>query len=133
MSIRGHGSFENDDAQEWLQELARSSDTSLLKEAFETVAEEYEEDEYVEATDCLPAVAAAEVVAALAGRPAAALPDIVTTWVKDKPPASPKLIKRARRAMEVVLTKSELREVWEESDRLPRWKAAMKDLLERLR
>lgn len=133
MSIKSHRSFDNDDAREWLLELIGSTDFDALKEAFELVEEEYEEDDYVEATEALPAVAAAEVVAALAGEPAADLPKVVKAWVAGKPEPSPKLMKRARRAVEVILTHSEVREAWEESDQLPQWKAAMLDLMARLR
>jgi hypothetical protein len=133
MSIKGHRGFDNDDAREWLLELIASPDLDVLKEAFELAEEEYEEDEYVEASEALPAIAAAEVVAALAGEPANDLPKVVKAWVANKPEPSSKLMKRARRVVEVILTHSEVREAWEESDQLPQWKAAMLDLMARLR
>jgi hypothetical protein len=133
MGVWGAGSFENDEAMDWFAELEKKPDTSVLKDAFETVEEEDDEDDFVEASECFEGIAAAEIVAALRGKPAASLPEKIAAWVKGRPAPSPGLIKRARRAVETIYKKSELKELWEEAGKLAEWKPIVKDLMSRLR
>ena len=114
MGAWGSGSFENDDAMDWVIDLEEAGDLSILTDAFEAVTDQDADD--LEAPDCAAALAAAEVVAAMAGRPAAALPDEVTAWIAGREPASGPLKALARRAVDKVLAGSELAELWEESD-----------------
>jgi hypothetical protein len=132
MGIWGPGGFENDDAMEWFGELERRPDTSVLKDALETVEEEDDEDEFVEASESCVGIAAAEIVAALRGKPAASLPEKIATWVKGRPAPSSGLIKRARRAIEIIYRNSELAELWEEAGKAAQWKSEMKSLMGRL-
>jgi Domain of unknown function (DUF4259) len=74
------GPFDNDNALDWVWDLEESSDTSVLVEAFERVTGIGEE--YLESDECCEAIVAAEVVAALKGRPLAKLPEGVKDWVE---------------------------------------------------
>ena len=132
MGAWGAGSFDNDDAGDWVCDLEDAEDNSMLEEAFSDVTERG--DDYLEVTECSAAIAAAEVVAALRGRPAADLPDEVTAYVERiGTPPSPALAAAALRALEIVKTKSELQELWEESDSLEEWRQVLADLEARLR
>ena len=67
MGAWGIGTFENDDAGDWVDRLEESEGLTLLTE---TLAPAADPSGYLEAPTCTEALAAAEVVAALAGRPA---------------------------------------------------------------
>jgi hypothetical protein len=130
MGADGHGPFDNDDAMDWVAELAEADDESVLAEALEAVS--LDADEYVDATDASVAVAAAEVVAALLDQPADELPEEVWDFVERQRGVKPSLVKLARKAVTRVLKDSELRELWEESDGFEAWKDSLEDLLSRL-
>ena len=125
------GSFDNDDAGDWVWELAEAEDTSILEEAFSRVTDA---DGYLEAPDCSIGIAAAEVVAALRQRPATKPPDEVVAFVnRIGAPPSPALVASALRALERIKTKSELQELWDESDSRVEWRQAVAELEGRLR
>jgi hypothetical protein len=73
MGAWGAGAFDNDDALDWLSELVDSPDFALGRAVLDVTALEY-----LEAPEGSAALAAAEVVAAARGHPAALLPDEVT-------------------------------------------------------
>lgn len=130
MGAWGPGSFENDDALDWLADLVDGGGMDVVESAFDGVADA----EYLEAPEASSAVAAAEVVAALAGRPPAELPDEAAEWVAahGRPPGD-RLMRQARAAIQRVRTDSELKELWEEDGEGPNeWHAAVDDLLRRL-
>lgn len=124
-------SFDNDDAGDWVLELADAKDISILAEAFSRVTQC---QGYLEAPDCSISIAAAEVVAALRKCPAVELPDEVVAFVKrmDSPP-SDELIASALGALQRIKAKSELQELWDESDHRDRWYEAVAELESRLR
>jgi hypothetical protein len=90
---------------------------------------------YLEAPQASAAVAAAEVVAALAGDPAANLPSDVTAWVEAhrQSGVTDDLRDLAQRTVVRVEANSELRELWDESDDGgATWRRRLSDLLMRL-
>ena len=129
MGAWSHGSFANDDALDWVAALSASGSGAIVQ-ALARVPEH--DDEYLEAPAACAAVAAAEVVAAQAGLPAAKLPAKVSAWVAGQPRPSPDLIELARRAVERVLRASELRDLWAESPKSAVWQAEVAGLLARL-
>ena len=66
MGAWGFGSFDNDDAADFLADATESGDLSLVRGALDNVLTS---TEYVEAPDASQAIAAAEIVAAALGRP----------------------------------------------------------------
>lgn len=130
MGAWGPGSFENDDAVDWLADLVDGGGMDVVQSAFDGVADA----EYLEAPEASAAVAAAEVVAALAGRAMDDLPVEAAEWVAahQRHPGE-MLVKRARAAVQRVRTGSELNELWEEDGAdASEWHAAVDDLLRRL-
>ncbi len=112
----GIGSFENDDALDWVSELERASDAHLLALALKRVDPNAK---YIEAPDCAVALAAAEVVAGASGHPSTSLPAEVKTWLsRVRPNVSGDLLKLARTAVETCRNgkNSELRDLWLEGD-----------------
>ena len=124
------GSFENDDALDWLDDM-ESRGLVAVEEALRTAADAG--SAYLEAPDASVAIAAAEVVAALRGRPHLELPGEVEAWMKlNRRAPDSALVDLARAAVERVRSDSELRELWEDSSPQP-WYDAVDDLLGRLR
>lgn len=138
MGAWGWGSFENDEALDWVFVLEQAKDLSVITGTLDAILDH--NADYLDATDCSMALAAAETVAALAGRPEPALPEEVARWVTDRQNESSQertlvdqsVRAKARQAAEAILSDSELLELWEETDELDQWMATVTDLLERL-
>lgn len=127
------GSFDNDDALDWVWELSESDDLSLVEEALQRAVEA---TDYLEAPTGSVAIVAAEVVAALRGNPSSKLPPEVSEWTSaHKFAISDALLQSARSAVTSVRNaeSSELAQLWSESqDTASLWHAELSDLLERL-
>lgn len=129
MGAWAHGSFDNDDAMDWVSELEAAEDFAPIRDALDAALED---EDYVEATEASMGLAAAEVVAALLGRPVAALPEEITGWIAGKKPPQASLVKKARRVVQRVLANSELKDLWEESAEADPWRKGVENLLQRL-
>jgi hypothetical protein len=125
------GSFENDDAADWLPELEESEGVSILEDAFARIIDT---GGYLEVPDCSIAIAAAEVVAALRKRPSDELPDSVGAFVaRAGSLPSPELVASASKAVARIAAGSELQELWADSDQSGEWLALMSALQARLK
>lgn len=133
MGTWGTGSFENDDAADFMIDVLDSGDLSLIREALDNVLTS---TEYVEAPDATLAIVAAEIVAAARGRPtlAAQQEEGLADWLAHVRPAiDADLVRQARDALARILAEnSELRELWEETDEAPAWRAVMDELATQL-
>lgn len=130
MGAWGVGNFANDDAMDWVWEL-EAEGLSAIVGALDSVLDLG--DDYLEVDLASCVLAAAEVVAALAGQPAADLPDEVTGWIAANPGApSSDLIASARRAIDRVAADSELQGLWADTDHYAVWEAQLADLHARL-
>ena len=133
MGAWGSGSFENDDASDWIADFCDEPDKELISDALSTVAE-MDADEYLEAPECSVGIAAAEVVAALKGAANPDLPDDAKECVaKLKIKAEPRMSSLALKAVERIRTDSELKELWDESESSNEWYTAIDNLAARLR
>ena len=130
MGTWGPGSFENDDALDWIAELAESSDDGPIVDALNTVIDQA--DESPEAPDCAVAIAAVEVVAAWMGEPSDDCPEEVEAWVEGRPAPSATMISQARYVTEAISENSGLKDLWKESDEFESWKMSINDLLARM-
>ncbi len=130
MGAWGAGSFENDDAMDWVVGLTHESGDAVLREALAPAA--IPDDRYLEAPDCSIVIAAAEAIAAARDHPNASLPDEVVEWANKKPDVAIDLVILARSAVDRIVRKSELRDLWDEADSADAWRAAMTDLRSRL-
>ena len=129
MGAWGNGNFENDDAMDWVAELKALVPEDLSK----ILVQATDQPVYLESPSACIALAAAEVVAALNGNPAASAPAGVSEWVKKYPSAlTPELRSEALRAADRVRRDSELKDLWMEADGLNDWIAVLKDLQGRL-
>jgi hypothetical protein len=129
----GTGSFENEDAQNFLGRL-----NSLGVDDLRPILARADQDDYLEAPESSVTVAAAEVVAALVAvakneTSSPATPRQIFDWIsKNQAGAPPDLVDLARRAVEKVRTNSELKDLWLEAEGLNEWSAALRDLEGRL-
>ena len=128
MSIWGAGAEENDDAADWLADLADEPTVVLLNEAFHEVLG-LERDDYLEVTECANAVAAAHVVAQLFDAQsdftlldAQAMGELQAQRQKLAKGAQRSLIKRAMRCLVMTAdaTRSELSQLMNEDAQMGR-------------
>src|SRR5690606_3171321 len=111
------GSFGNDSAADWLIDLAKTSDLSLVRE---TIARALVAEEDLDSPDATDALAAIEVVVAALGRPTTEAqnePELLEWIARVKPSPDAKLVSDAKQAIDRILgPESELRELWEDTD-----------------
>ena len=124
----------NDTATDWLAEVVETTDLGMILEAFDTVLSAG--DDTVELQAGEEAIAAAELVAWLAGQPGKSgdHADMIETWIDENElEFTDSLAKKARRSIDRVFNNpSELREAWEEGEDFDDWKAELAKLKERL-
>ena len=125
----GTGSFENEDAQNFLAELHLKTPEDLKK----ILAGAADEIEYLEAPQSGVVIAAAEVVATAKGAPPQTVPPQIAEWVgKIEGAPSAEMNELAQRAVHKVRTNSELRDLWQEAEGVNEWCAELRELEERL-
>lgn len=134
MGAWGYESFENDDALDWVSnDFEGSDDLSAVAEALETVAN-WGEDDYLELPECGAAVAAAEVLAAVLGRPSPKLPDDVAAWVAEHPlDDAGSLVPTSQRAIARIERDSEMQGLWDDTADATKWRQSIADLKSRLK
>lgn len=129
MGAWGIGSFDNDDAADFLADVTESGDLSFIREVLDNVLAS---TEYVEAPDACQAIVASEILAAALGRPtpAAQQEEEIGRWVaRVRPTVDNELAVQAGDALDRILDQnSELRELWEETEEFPEWQATVAEL-----
>jgi len=130
MGAWSSGSFENDDALDWVYELEESG-IGAIRETLEGVIAQ---DGYLEASDACCAVAAAEVIAASLGKPPHGdLPDEVSEFLQSEPAIGVDLVELARTALgRVMSADSELLELWRDTADFAEWQAGVNSIATRL-
>jgi Domain of unknown function (DUF4259) len=134
MGAWGRGSFENDDALDWLDEF-EGGGLPAIDAAFSQILE-LADDDYLEAPEASVGVAAAEFVAAATDGLRTSLPESThQAFARHQPEllGKPPLKKDALTVVERVLRQSELRELWEESAKGALWVGDIEGLAARLR
>ena len=127
----GEGAFDNDAAQDFLSECARSSDPAVVSQPIELALAA----SFVDADDGAAAVAAAEVIAGALGSSGAAPPTRVVPCLAAAPREQVRaLAPRAVQAVERVgdPAVSELAQQWAE-EKPNRWSVVLRQLAARLR
>jgi hypothetical protein len=127
MGTWGTGTFENDTASDWVYELEAAVDAAPVRDALDATLGAAQD--YLDADAAVIGLAAAEVVAALNGMARPGIPDGVRDWVGNHPVGpDPDLLATARAAVDAIVSQSELRELWEETDEFAAWQADVADL-----
>ena len=127
MGAWGTGPFENDDASDWVYEV-EDGGLDAIHDVLDATVDIDEPGSEVGTA----AVAAAELVAVIAGQPGPPLPDEVTALIRGLGPVEPALVDAALAAVAHVRTEGELAELWAESDDHDAWLATLDDITRRL-
>lgn len=132
MGAWGTGVFDNDDAVDWVSELASADSSDVLSEAIDAVTNA---DDYLEAPEGFRLLCACEVIAALNGHPSTNLPDVVRQWTKSHETLDIALLNPvALQAIDRVLGEdSELNQLWQENENeYPMWRETVLSIKGRL-
>lgn len=118
--------FDNDAAMDWIYDFSLQPDMATLRQCFKQALTA----NYIDADEGAAVLAAAEVVAAAKGK-------VGPSWPEDIPifelPITDELVTTALQAIDKVCgDTSELKELWQESDELEVWLAAVENLKSRL-
>ena len=130
MSVWGVGIFDNDDALDWIYDLADSGSLARVSATLDLIVRN--KDDPPELSDSRIALAAAEVIASMHGDPSLDLPEEAEEWVGDKILENENLRAKAEDAVAIILRNSELKEKWENSSSFEEWRIKLQDLLKRL-
>jgi hypothetical protein len=130
MSVWGMGIFENDDALDWIYDLADSGSLARVSAALDLIVRN--KDDSPEIYDSRIALAAAEIIASMHGDPSLDLPEEAEEWVGDKILENEKLRAKAEDAVAIILRNSELKVKLENSSSFKKWQIKLQDLLKRL-
>ncbi|GAA4386219.1 DUF4259 domain-containing protein [Hymenobacter koreensis] len=131
MGAWGYFNFDNDAAADFAGDFRDNHTEAMLYEALATASEE---EGYLEVDEASEALAAAEIVAAILGKPAKDFPaDLIPVILKLDASESEDLRDLAIEAVEAVVKKSELQEMRSETDDYANWQQLQQDLLARLK
>jgi len=134
MGAWGHGVFDNDTACDWSYSLEECTDLSLIKESLAAVVDPG--DEYLDSDPACEALAACDAIARLRGKFGVrnSYTETVDNWAgaHSTLDAAP-LLGLAHQVIDRITSdKSELFELWKESDEFDEWLASIEELRSRL-
>jgi len=130
MSIWGPGVFDNDDALDWLYDLAETGSIGRVSAALDVVLSNNSDE--LELADGHIALAAAEVVAALHGSAGSDQPEEVEECVGDKTLTDDELRAKAEKVVHQIMEHSPVKNNWIEDEKYETWEKIQQDLLRRL-
>lgn len=132
MQAWGPGSFENEPANDWLEDLIETQDFDMIPMAMHGLMETIGTDE-LELVDCCVAMAAAELVAAANKKPLKELPPTAKQFIEEHNLGATKsMLAVARKCLDILVERSPLRTHWKSADQLVEWMEAVEDLAKRL-
>lgn len=130
MGAWDYHNFDNDAAADFAETFRQRPNEAVLYEALATAAEE---EGYLETDEASQALAAAELVAAIIGKPAADMPvGLLPAATRLNADGQEDLQELAIEAVEAVLRGSELQEQWADTPDYAAWQALQQNLLARL-
>jgi len=132
MGAWGTGNFDNDTALDWVFELEEVNDLSLIEKTINAVFD----DDYIDSDIGCEALIAIEAIARLIGNFGKdnSYAEDLDSWVKSHNlDVNNELIVRGKKALDLIVSeKSELYELWEETEDFDTWKNEIDDLRARL-
>ncbi|MET6996636.1 DUF4259 domain-containing protein [Chitinophaga defluvii] len=131
MGAWGTRNFENDGSQDWIFDLMDNKDAGMVSD---TLARVLNNNENLEISDCEEALAAAEVVAALAGKPSEDIPeDPLDTLDVLNIIVTSSLRQQAIATVQKIQTASEMKAQWEDQGQAEAWNGVLNNLVQRLK
>ena len=134
MSTWHSGTFDNDYAMDWVQDLLETKNLELVETTLDNVIDNGAGE--LEAPFAAEALAAVEVIARLLGSPGlAGENDDVDAWVAScKRKVTPLQVEKAQRVLDLVLSEqSELNQLWSKSEEYDTWRAGVAALKARIK
>ena len=135
MSSPGFSNFEYESANGFISDIIVNG-YGMISITLDKIIEE---DEILDIITCEEALIAAEIVAAARNQPASDFPENAVEWVEiDIPEGSDErqeiadLADKAAEAIDLIVTDSELKILWEETAFFDQWFGAQQDLQNRL-
>lgn len=127
MGTWGVNTFDNDLAIDWANMVLEDDDKELIIVALKEIDNE---EDYVEAPECIEALCAIETLAAFKLKTFDLLPETLREWVSalDEDSFDEKTFTLAKRVLQRIVTDSELLELWVESDYYQEWMDVQKRL-----
>lgn len=130
MGAWGYRNFENDSALDWVYLLQKHDDHGFIIDALKLINSQ-NNAALVEPAPT-NAIAAAEVIAAILGRPSEDCPASVKTWIEDKSPMPLPIVAQAIQAIQTIQLDSSLKRLWRYQEDLEAWERVLRNLLSRL-
>lgn len=130
MGTWGCRSFENDSALDWVYLLQKHDDHGFVFDALKLINSQT--NAILVEPAPTHAIAAAEVIAAILGRPSEDCPASVKTWIKNKSPIPPPIVAQAIQAVQTIQSDSSLKRLWRCQEDLEAWEGVLQDLANRL-
>lgn len=130
MGTWGIGTFEDDTACDWLDELLEDPSVDFLRNTLATP-----DEGYIEIDQCMAFLAAAEIIAGVIGTPRPGLPDRALRVMSAFSSAAVEDLRAiaSQKVRRVLAEHSEARELWEENQEdFPKWRDGVLDLCRRL-
>lgn len=132
MSAWGISNFENDSALNWIDNIIRKKEVSDFNLQIETFLKNFSA-ESTSLIECAEFLALAETIAGLIGNPSEDFPEELKDWVENKYiKIEQTTINACRKAVTLVLTDSEVKEMYLDSGYFKSWEKAQKGLVKRL-
>jgi len=132
MGAWGTGNFDNDAALDWVFDLEEVNDLSLIEKTIDAVFD----DDYIESDIGCEALVAIEAIARLIGNFGKdnSYAEDLDSWVKSHNlDVNNELVVRGKKALDLIVSeKSELYELWKETEDFDAWKNEIDDLRARL-
>jgi hypothetical protein len=136
MGAWSEDNFGNDDALDWVCDLEKSKGLEALLAPIHRILNE---TDYLEAPDCCEALAASEVIAAAVSNDASNIPEQAQRWLNrkqglfgKKPQIDLAHAQLASKAVDKIVSGSELQELWDEDETNEEWHLVQKVLITRL-
>ncbi len=120
--------FGNDDALDFVDSFGESN-TSQLELLLKKITD-LPSDSYLEASDCFVALVVCEIIAAQKGKSSEDFPEDFKNTISDEDIDN--LAELAILAVDRIVSNSELKDLWEESEEYTEWLAVQENLKERL-
>jgi hypothetical protein len=130
MGAWGTRNFENDGSQDWIFDLIENKDGGLVAD---TLARIINNIETLEVPDCEEALAAAELVSALMGRPSEDFPEDPLDQLDVLNLIGTRALRnQAIAAVNKIVASSEMKNYWEDAGQGEAWAAVQAGLIKRL-
>ena len=131
------GNFENDDALDWVSDIVESSGIEKLLFPINSVLSN---QEYLESPICSEALVSIEIISAYKNAEFSNIPEEVNIWLSTKkgllfgkkPEFTSTHIKLAKQALEKIISSSELKELWQDSEHFEEWCSIQNKLVQSL-